>query len=161
MVGLLSRGIFKSGHYSSASGKLLKLVGQPKLFTRVEFAIAPPARGGRRIGNEWHNTAVAPFIPEHMDQPFHPSGNSLCYAIQWALLMGADPIYLMGFTLQSGSAYPWGPNNPVTGRPSFYDLPRAIDFLEFVERTYPGRVRPLTGWEGPLYSVFRPEQVST
>ncbi len=140
---------------------MLKLVGAPKLMTKVEFAIAPPARGGRRLGKHWHNTAVAPYQPAHMDEPFHPSGNSLCYAIQWAILMGADPIYLLGFTLQSGSPYPWGSANPVTQRPSYYDLPRAIDFLAFIERTYPGRVRPLAGWEGPLYSVFRSEQVST
>lgn len=125
--------------------------------SKVEFRIRPLANGGRRIGGVWHNTAVAPFLPEKATDEFHPSGNSLCYAIQWALLMGADPIRLLGFTLQSGSSYPWGPNNPVTGRPSFYQTERALDFLRFVEATFPGRVRPLTGWEGPLYSVLRPE----
>jgi hypothetical protein len=125
--------------------------------TKVEFRIKAPTHGGRRVGARWHNTATAPFLPAKATDEFHPSGNSLCYAIQWALLMGADPIRLLGFTLQSGSPYPWGPNNPVTGKPSFYDVERALDFLRFVERTHPGRVRPLAGWEGPLYSVLRPE----
>lgn len=99
-----------------------------------------------------------PYFPVKATDPFHPGGNSLCYAIQWALIMGADPIYLLGFTLQAGSPYPFGPNNPITNRPSFYDLPRALDFLRFVERTYPGRVRLLPGWDGPVYEVFRTER---
>lgn len=125
--------------------------------TKVEFRIKPVSHGGRRLGNAWHNTAMPPFLPARATDEFHPSGNSLCYAIQWALLMGADPIRLLGFTLQPGSPYPWGVENPVTHRPSIYQTERALDFLRFVEKTYPGRVRPLTGWEGPLYSVFRPE----
>jgi hypothetical protein len=137
------------------SGRLLKLVGQTKLFTRIEFLIAPPARGGRRIGQEWHNTISPPFLPERADQPFHPGGNSLCYALQWANLMGADPIYLIGFTLQSGSAYDWGYENPVTHRPSFYDVPRALDFCRFFEQQFPGRARLSSGYQGPIYDVFR------
>jgi len=155
MVCLVSRGIFKAGHYSSHSSRLLRLVGQPRCVSIAEFSIKPVSRSGRRIGNEWHNTVMPPYLPQKATDEFHPSGNSLGYALQWAHLMEADPIYLIGFTLQSGSGYDWGPNNPVTGRPNFYDTPRIMDFCRFFEEKYPGRVRLSPGYQGPVYDIFK------
>lgn len=132
------------------------MVGRPKNLSICEFEVAP-MRGGARVGGKWLNTAVPPYMPANASAKFHPSGNSVCYAIQWGMLMGCDPIYLMGFTLRSGSGYDWGTANPITQKPAFYDLERALAFLRFVEGRWPGRVRLLPGWEGPIYDVFHVE----
>lgn len=102
---------------------------------------------------------LPPYFVKNLDEPFHPGGNSLCYAMQYALMMGADPIYLMGFTLVSGSGYEFGRNNPVKkirgrSRPTLYETERAMEWLREVEKHWPGRVRLLPGWEGPLYDLF-------
>lgn len=99
---------------------------------------------------------VPAYLPESYAHPFHPGGNSVCYCIQHAHLMGADPIYLIGFTLQAGTAYAWGERrNPVHKRPPFYDVPRAMDWLRFYESRYPGRVRLDPSFDGPIYDVFQ------
>ncbi len=70
--------------------------------------------------------------------------------------MGGEPIYLLGFTLKDGSRYFWGSNaNPITKRGSNYDLRRALDWLSWYERTWPGRVQLVDGWSGPVYDVFK------
>jgi hypothetical protein len=101
---------------------------------------------------------LPPYFVKNLDEPFHPGGNSLCYALQFALLMEADPIYLMGFTLVSGGGYEFGRDNPVKkagrSRPAFYDVERAMEWLREVEKKWPGRVRLLPGWSGPLQDLF-------
>jgi hypothetical protein len=100
---------------------------------------------------------VPPFMPRSASEPYHPGGNSLCYMVTTAHLMGCYPIYAMGFTLKSGGGYFFNKVNPVTRRASIYDTDRAMDWLRWYEATYPNRVRLLPGWEGPVYSVFATE----
>ncbi len=96
-----------------------------------------------------------PFMPKSLADEFHPGGNSLCYTIQTAHLMGCDPIYALGFTLQSGSRYFWGDTtNPVLRRSSIYDERRALEWLSWYQKQWPGRVQLVEGWRGPVYDVF-------
>jgi len=95
------------------------------------------------------------YMPESLADELHPGGNSLCYTIQLAHLMGCDPIYALAFTIKPGSGYQWGDNkNPVTGRASMYDTRRALDWLSWYQQQWPGRVQLVEGWNGPVYDVF-------
>ena len=123
----------------------------------VEIDIAPPSGKVRLPNGVMRNASPPPYIPESIRKPFHPSGNSVCYTIQLAHLMGCDPIYLLGFTLQTGSAYFFGRDHPVyTGKVGgFYDQEVPLEWCRWYEAQYPGRVRLWPGWSGPIYGVFQ------
>jgi hypothetical protein len=94
------------------------------------------------------------FMPKSLTDEYHPGGNSLCYSIQTASLMGSTEIYALAFTLKSGGRYFFGDKNPVTKRASIYDTHRALDFLSWYEATWPGRAKLVEGWDGPVYDVL-------
>ena len=95
---------------------------------------------------------TAPFMPKTFKDAYHPGGNSLCYMIQTAHLMGCAPIYCLGFTLSNGSGYFFGLENPVKRRRSFYSDPsRAMDWLSWYNSKHPGRAKLWPGWSGPIY----------
>ncbi len=156
MACVVSKHIFGGGVYSTTHSKLLRMVGsgQRKL---CEIEVMRRGRGVRLPSGAYRASVQEPFMPEKLTDPYHPSGNSLCYMIQTAHLMGFDPIYAMGFTLQSGLGYHFGRTNPVTKRTSFYDSEVPLLWLRWYEARYPGRVRLLPGWEGPVYEVFQTE----
>lgn len=65
-------------------------------------------------------------------------------------------IYCLGFTLKSGSRYFFGTDkNPVTKRGSIYDTHRALDWISWYESSWPGRVRVIEGWDGPVYDILK------
>ena len=101
------------------------------------------------------NGISPPFMPESLAAEYHPGGNSVCYTIQTAHLMGAGEIFLLGFTLKSGSHYEFGDKNPVTKRGSIYDTHRALAWLSWYESKWPGRARVTEGWGGPIYDVLQ------
>lgn len=146
----------------SSIGIQVRTIGRDDLKV-VPFAINNHKRAEkRRVGQRMVANAEKPYFLTRADQAFHFSGNSVCYALQWALIMEADPIYLMGFTLQSGSPYEFGQTNPATKKPAFYnDLWRPLEWLEEFERRWPGRARLLPGWNGPIYDVLSTDQPKT
>jgi hypothetical protein len=101
------------------------------------------------------NGVSKPFMPKSFVDEYHPGGNSICYAIQTAHLLGSEEIYLLGFTLKSGSRYFFGEKNPVSRRASIYDSRRALDWLKWFEKTYPGRAKLVAGWDGPVYDILQ------
>lgn len=140
---------------------MLRMVGQ-RTWPVTEIMIQPvrgmPGKVKRRGDrNVFEREAVAPFMPERITDLYHPGGNSLCYCIQTAHLMGCNPIYAMGFTLESGTGHFHGLDNPTTGRRSVYDAPRALDWLRWYAAEFPGRVRLLPGWQGPVYDALPTE----
>lgn len=130
------------------------MIGRRKPWV-VEYGIQRPKGGRRRADGAFVNNEAKPFLPVGYKDEFHPGGNSVCYCIQHAHLWGAAPIYLLGFTLENGSAYEFGRTNPVTRKAAFYEQDRALSFLKWYESRYPGRVLLLPGWSGPIYEVFR------
>lgn len=157
MVVLANKGIFGGGPYSVAGSRAAKLVGS-KVRQVVEVSIGN-VRGGQRIergGKGVYHAGIVPFYqPKSFREPLHPGGNSLCYCIQVATLMGASRIYALGFTLESGTPYFFGRTNPATGKSSFYQVDRPLDWLKGYEARFPGRVLLFSGWSGPIYSVFK------
>lgn len=101
------------------------------------------------------NGVSKPYMPKSLADEYHPGGNSLCYTIQTAHLMGSQEIYGLGFTLKTGSRYFFGDKNPVTKRHSIYDERRALDWLAWYEAQWPGRARLMEGWDGPAYDVLQ------
>lgn len=150
------------GPYSVKGRSMAHLIGKRKIDIR-EFRIeklsevklvTEPVTGQRihrRVGGK-------PYILDSFDKPYSAAGNSVCFAIQTAHLMGCEPIYLMGFTLQTGSRYFFKGPNPATKRPAFYDAEPPLEWCRFYESQFPGRVKLLPGWEGPIYSVFATEE---
>lgn len=117
-------------------GRRLSTHEQPHL---VEFSV----KASRKLVREGGKLVPAPapnYLPESYAQPLHPGGNSLCYMIQHAHLWGAGEIRLLGFTLQPGTPYFFGRDNPITGKPSFYRVDRALPWLQWFEHRFPGRV---------------------
>lgn len=71
--------------------------------------------------------------------------------------MGATKVVALGFTMRSNTGYEHGDTNPVTNRANFYDdgaVNRVVDWCEWYEREYPGRVQMGAEWDGPLREVF-------
>lgn len=99
------------------------------------------------------------FVPQKFSDEFHPGGNSLCYMTQIAHLLGAGPIYALGFTLQGGSPYFCGRMHPLTEKPSIYDTDRALHWLSWYESAYPGKLKLLPGFSGPVYDVLQTENL--
>ena len=154
-----NKGIFGGeGPYSARGAKMLRMVGRrtwPVSEIRIRSLHNVP--GKRGAGGVWHRNIHPPFMPEKISEPYHPGGNSLCYTIQTAHLMGCSPIYCLGFTLKSGTGHFFGLTNPATRIRSIYDEGRALDWLQWYETAFPRRVRLLPGWEGPIYDVFSTE----
>lgn len=100
-----------------------------------------------------------PFIPEKFGDPLHPGGNSLCYMTQIAHLLGAGQVYALGFTLQNGSPYFTGREHPISGGMSIYDTDRALHWLSWYESAYPGKLKLLPGFSGPVYDVLQTENL--
>jgi hypothetical protein len=150
---IASKHIFGGGPYSVAGSNALRTVGQVR-WPISEISIAPAKGGTRTKDGVYRPAIVEPFLPKRITDPYHPGGNSLCYMIQTAHLMGCDPIYAIGFTLASGSTYFFGRENPVTRRSSIYDTERAIHWLRWYQSRYPGRVRLWPGFNGPVYKVL-------
>jgi hypothetical protein len=112
--------------------------------------------GAHRAKNGTMSYALMPpFIPTTLRQDLHHGGNSLCFAIQIAHLMGADPIYAVGFTLQNGSNYFFSRTNPVTRKPTVYQHERALAWLAWYQSKFPGRVLLDPSFNGPVYDVFK------
>jgi len=139
---------------SPTHSRHLRMVGrsEPRLF---EITIGKPKGLRHCIDGKQRLGIVPPYMPESLREPLHPGGNSLCYALQIATLMGAGTIYLMGFTLLSGSRYFFGGKNPVLNRPAIYDSERSLHWLRWFESCYPGKALLVPGWDGPLNQVFQ------
>jgi len=158
MAVFVNRGIFGGGIYSTRAARFLKELGRSSR-TMVEFGIAPRHGGdsvlvGGRL--EFRPSTPDPFLPTSFAEAFHPTGNSLGYMVQVAHLLGADPIYVLGFTLQPRGAYFFGREHPFGDRPPNYVEP-TLAFLRWYDSQHPGRVRLLPGFAGPVYDVLRTE----
>lgn len=153
-IALVNRGIFGGGIYSVARKAHYKRVGGPPR-TILELGIRPLKGPKRNRKGQIEYAVEPPFIPRSLREDLHPGGNSLCFAIQVAHLMGADPIYAVGFTLQNGSNYFFSRTNPVTKKPTIYQEQRALDWLRYYEKLFPGRVLLDPGFNGPVYEVFK------
>ena len=153
MVIVANKGIFGGGLYSSVGSKQLRMVGVRN--RRIaEITIAPVHGGVRAKNGQIKKPLVEPYMPASFTKPFHPGGNSACFTIQTAHLMGCNPIYLLGFTLQSGTGYFFGRTNPVTRRSALYDQERALSWLTWYRQANPGRAKLWPGWSGPIYDVL-------
>lgn len=147
--------MFGGGPYSVAGSAQLKMVGQRK-WPIAEITVQQPKAITRNQKGVIMRQRTPPFLPKSMRDPYHPGGNSLCYMVQTAHLMGCNPIYCLGFTLESGSKYFFGGTNPATRRSSFYSDPgRAVEWLKWYDSKHPGRVRLWPGWSGPIYGVLQ------
>ena len=139
---------------------MLRMVGQKKWpVTPIRIGKSLPGKSGK--DRVYRPGLTDPYMPARASDDYHPGGNSVCYMIQTAHLMGCDPIYLLGFTLQSGSGYFFGMNNPVLKRRAKYqdDGARPIHWLRWYSKRYPGRVLLWPGWQGPIYDVFETEDL--
>lgn len=154
MVIVANRNLFGGGPYSVAGQKVLRMVGCKTQPSMAQITVAPVHGGTRDQRGKYRKPIIPPYMPKHIVEPYHPGGNSACYAIQTAHLMGCDPIFLLGFTLQSASGYFFGRQNPVHKANSWYDADRACDWLRWYRATYPGRARLWPGWSGPIYDVL-------
>lgn len=134
--------------------KLSRMIGT-KLVNPYRITIACPKGTVLCDDGVRRNGVSAPYMPKLITDDYHPGGNSLCYTIQTAHLMGSEEIYGLGFTLKSGGRYFFGDKNPVTKRTSIYDERRALDWLAWYESTWPGRARLIEGWDGPAYDVLQ------
>jgi hypothetical protein len=150
LVVVANKRLFGGGPYSVAGSNSLRIVGQRK-WPIAEIGIDIPKSVVRARGGEIQRQHVPPFLPKTFADLYHPGGNSLCYMIQTAHLMGCSPIYCLGFTLSTGTGYFFGLDNPATGKRSFYSDPaRAIDWLRWYDSQHPGRARLWPGWLGPV-----------
>ncbi len=142
--------------YSAKSPNVARMLGKegPHI---VHFRIASPIGRGWRdpATGFFHRPADPPHLVNTADEAFHFGGNSVCYAIQWAHLMGASACYLMGFTLQSGTGYFFMPEGQVPTKGSgIYETDRAIAFLRLVQEQKPGWLHLVDGWTGPIYDLL-------
>lgn len=129
----------------------------------IEYRIKPPSLCSRVVEIDgrkhcWPELAE-PFLPTSFAELYHPGGNSLCYMVQTACILGAGLIYALGFTLQHGSNYFFGREHPLRGGPPIYDTERAMHWLTWFESQQPGRLRLLNGFSGPIYDVLRTEDI--
>lgn len=155
MVVVVNGKIFGGDVFSMKGSAIARMIGSKRV-NPYEIFIARPKEVEKCSDGVMRNGVSAPFMPKSFKHEYHPGGNSLCYTIQTAHLMGCDPIYAMGFTLKSGSRYFWGDTkNPILNRGSIYDVRRALDWLSWYQSTWPGRVQLVQGWTGPVYDVFQ------
>jgi hypothetical protein len=150
----VSRGIFGGGAFSVARGMQVRMVGGEQR-TLSEIGISRLTGAHRAKNGTMSYALMPPFIPTTLRQDLHHGGTSLCFAIQIAHLMGADPIYAVGFTLQNGSNYFFSRTNPVTRKPTVYQHERALAWLAWYQSKFPGRVLLDPSFNGPVYDVFK------
>lgn len=150
----MSRGIFGGGVFSVARGRNVRMIGGPPRIVS-EVGIRPLKGAHRAKDGTMSYALMEPFLPRTLREDLHHGGNSMCFAIQIAHLMGAKRIFLVGFTLQTGSGYFHGRINPVTRRSTIYQHERAIHWCRFFESKFPGRALLDPSFDGPIYSVFR------
>jgi hypothetical protein len=145
--------IFGGGVFSTAHARRLKMVGRGE--RRIAEIRIQPAHGAKRDQKgQIRFNVVPPFAPRSARDVFHPSANSLCYAIQLACVMGCSPIYAVGFTLQNGLGYFFGRSNPVTKRTTVYEQERALEWCRWHARQFPARVQLDPSFQGPVYDIF-------
>lgn len=156
MACVVNKHCFGGGVYSSTHSRLLRMVGSGQRHL-AEILVKARGRGVRLPNGVYRPKIHVPYMPARITDPWHPSGNSLCYMIQLAHLMGCDPIFCLGFTFQNGTPYHFGMTNPVTKRTAFYDSEVPMLWLTWYENHWPGRARLLPGWSGPVYDVLRTE----
>jgi hypothetical protein len=156
VVAVVNRAILNSQGMMGRVNPALRMVGKSRLrafeITIGQASVFRQGNDGRR-----HPAIVPPFLPESLTEPFHPGGNSLCYAIQLAHRMGSHPIIAVGFTLRSGTGYEHGQTNPATRKPNSYpqhQIDRVMDWCSWYEETFPGKVQLDPGFSGPIYEVF-------
>jgi hypothetical protein len=164
MVIVANKAIFGGeGPYSAKGSKMLRMVGRRTWAVsqiRVKSLKGVKGKVEQVEGlGVFHRNIHPPYMPAQITEPYHPGGNSLCYTIQTAHLMGCDPIYALAFTLKSGTGHFHGLTNPATKVRSVYDATRALDWLKWYEASFPRRVRLLPEWEGPIYDVFKTETI--
>lgn len=155
MVVVANKSIFGGGPYSVAGATQLRMVGQRK-WPSCDITIERHKPGGKRDPRTgiFKPPHTAPFLPKRIRDPYHPSGNSLCFMIQTAHLMGCSPIYCLGFTLATGTGYFFGSDNPVTRKRAIYDAERALEWLRWYRSQHPGRALLWPGWVGPVYDAL-------
>lgn len=155
MVVVANKGIFGDLTFSMRGEAIARLIGSKRI-NPYHIRIAQPKGTVLFPDGVRRNGITESFMPESLADEFHPGGNSVCYWIQLAHLMGASDIYLLAFTIKPGSGYQWGNNtNPVTGRASIYDTRRALEWLVWYEAKWPGRARLVEGWSGPINDVLQ------
>lgn len=158
MAVVVAKTIFGGGPYSTTHSRQLRMVGGGE--RRLTEITIKRAKGGFRDQRGVFRASITPpFMPEKPSDPYHPGANSVCFAIQTAHLMGCNPIYLLGFTLQSGTGYHFGLQNPILKTRSFYVAEIPLNWLKWYESCYPGRVKLWPGWSGPIYEVFDEAEV--
>lgn len=127
--------------------------GAPR--TVSEISIARLTGAQRAKDGTMSYALMPPFVPRSLREDLHHGGNSLCFAIQIAHLMGADQIYAVGFTLQSGGGYFFSRTNPVTRKATVYQHERALAWCRWFESKFPGRVQVDPTFDGPITGVFK------
>jgi hypothetical protein len=151
---VVNRGIFGGGVFSVARGRQVRIVGgKERRLSEIGIRQLKGAKRNQKSG-EVEYAIMEPFLPRSLREDFHHGGNSLCFAIQLAHLMGANPIYLVGFTLQNGIGYFFGRTNPVTRRTTIYQHERALAWCRWYAKMHPGRVLLDPSFSGPIYDVF-------
>ena len=102
LVVVANKGIFGDRTFSMKGQAVARMIGSKKI-DPLHIRIAQP-RGTVLIRGARRNGQTEPYMPKSLTDLYHPGGNSLCYTIQTAHLMGAVQIYALGFTLQAGSS---------------------------------------------------------
>jgi hypothetical protein len=145
----------KGSIYSAKSPQVARELGKQKphqCYFRIKMQ-----EGGYRDPKTgfFHRPMSEPFFVSDPTQPFYFGGNSVCYALQWAEIMGASSAILMGFTLRSGSGYFFMPEGQKPTRHSgIYEVDRALGFVRALEARKPGWAKVVDGWDGPLYDLL-------
>jgi len=157
-VVICTTSIFGRGSiYSAKSPNIARELGKNSKPHQCHFRINM-SQGGYRDPKTgfFHRPMSEPFFIMDPTQPFYFGGNSLCYALQWAEIMGASSAALMGFTLKSGSGYFFLPDGQKPTRHSgIYELDRASAFLRALEARKPGWAKAVDGWDGPIYDLLQ------
>jgi hypothetical protein len=153
VVAVANQGIFGQGVFSMRGEAIARMIGTKRI-QPYHIRIAKPKGTVLCPDGVRRNGVTLPFMPKKLTDEFHPGGNSLCYSIQLAHLMGCEEVFLHAFTLKSGSSYFFGGKNPVTRRSTLYDARRALDWLAWYRKTWPGRAKLVAGWDGPVYEVL-------
>ncbi|MCP4899957.1 MAG: hypothetical protein GY906_23560 [bacterium] len=154
MVIVASKRIFGGGPYSVVGSNQMRTVGSKK-WPVAEISIGNAGNVVRRRNGTMMRTGVENCMPKSIRDAYHPGGNSACFMVQTAHLMGCNPIYMLGFTMQSGTGYFFGLENPATRKRSFYSDPeRALSWLSWYQSQHPGRLKLWPGWAGPIYETL-------
>jgi len=138
----VNKRIFGGGIMSPAGGKQLRMIGKGEA-KRFEIKIETCSHKQIKPGR----------LPKTLAHEWHPGGNSLCYAVQLAHLMGAKRIVAVGFTLQSGSRYQHDGGNPATRQETtrYGDITRPMAWLRWYSDTFPGMLWLDATFQGPIY----------